>query len=403
MSIGRPSGPRNEHADPVRVVRLTPPGRGAVAVVLVEGSRATEIVAACFSSRSGQPLDEVPLERITLGRWGGPEGEELIVCRTTSQRVEVHPHGGEAAVENVVQRLVELGAVECSWQAWIGSDEGCPLRAAARIALAEAPTRRAAAVLLDQFHGALRADLQQAIDLLEQDASAARQILARLSRRGELGMHLARPWRVVLAGAPNVGKSSLVNALVGYERAIVYEQPGTTRDVVAARTAIAGWPVELSDTAGLRESSDPLEAEGVRLAELLLTRADLVVYVLDATLPPAGLPRQLTVARNAGRQTVVVLNKVDLLDERQREAIRQFTNERVLCTSARTREGIDGLLDAIASALVPDPPTPGEAVPFERHHCEQIDAALASLDASDVPSTAAILHGLLTAHSSSHS
>ena len=70
----------------------------------------------------------------------------------------------------------------------------------------------------------------------------------------DFGLHLTRPWNVVLAGRPNVGKSSLINALLGYTRSIVFDQPGTTRDVVTAATAIDGWPIELSDTAGLRES-----------------------------------------------------------------------------------------------------------------------------------------------------
>ena len=81
------------------------------------------------------------------------------------------------------------------------------------------------------------------------------------------GRHLLTPFDVVLAGPANVGKSSLINALVGYNRAIVYDAPGTTRDVITAETAIDGWPVTLSDTAGLRDSDDPLEMAGVQTAQ----------------------------------------------------------------------------------------------------------------------------------------
>ncbi len=81
----------------------------------------------------------------------------------------------------------------------------------------------------------------------------------------DLGTHLATPWRVVLAGAPNVGKSSLINALLGYGRAIVFDQPGTTRDVVTADAAIEGWPITLADTAGLHDASDATESAGIAL------------------------------------------------------------------------------------------------------------------------------------------
>jgi tRNA modification GTPase len=88
---------------------------------------------------------------------------------------------------------------------------------------------------------------------------------------------------VVIAGPPNVGKSSLINALLGYQRAIVFDQPGTTRDVLTATTAIDGWPVELADTAGIREGDDAIETEGVARALAEIRAADLVVEVWDAS------------------------------------------------------------------------------------------------------------------------
>lgn len=378
------------------IARLTPPGRGAVAVVRVEGPRATEVVGACFRSHSGRPLAEIPLERITLGRWGGAEGEELVVCRRSEQCVEVHPHGGLAAVNKVVESLQQLGAAERTWQEWITAAEDCPLAAEARIALAAATTRRTAAILLDQYHGALRRDVEQATGLLrEGDAIAARIRLLALRQRYGVGEHLVQPWRVVLAGPPNVGKSSLVNALVGYRRAIVYDQPGTTRDVVSVRTAIEGWPVELSDTAGLRASSDPLEVAGVRLAEEILRTADAVVFVLDATSPVETLKLQVAKAMDKGHHALVAANKIDLLDEQQRAAAGRLASDRVWPTSALTREGIEGLLAAIAKRIVPDPPSAGDAVPFAQHHREQIDAALAAIEAGDAPRAACALQRLV--------
>ena len=114
--------------------------------------------------------------------------------------------------------------------------------------------------LLDQYHGALESEIEAIRTLLRElqpniDAAASR--LETLLGRASIGLHLVRPWRVTIAGPPNVGKSSLLNALAGFERAIVFDQPGTTRDVLTVLTAIDGWPIELADTAGWRDSERP--------------------------------------------------------------------------------------------------------------------------------------------------
>lgn len=382
------------------VVRLTPPGVGAVAVVLVEGTGAAEIVSARFTPHSGLRLADLPVGRIVLGRWGGPEGEELIACRRAEDRVEVHPHGGRAAVDRVVQDLAQNGAMECSWHEWVSQHECCPIRAAARTALADAPTLRTAAILLDQFHGALRRELERSMALLSSNqVQQAADVLAPLADRSELGRHLVEPWRVVLAGPPNVGKSSLINALVGYQRAVVYEQPGTTRDVVTARTAIDGWPVELSDTAGLRTGGDPLEAAGVQLAERLLHEADAIVFVSDAASGHRRLPERWTTPTGTPRRVVMAVNKVDLIDEGQRAALvsdARCQHVQVCATSAVTREGVDELLAAIARCLIPNPPPRGTAVPFQAHQCDAIEASLASIRAGDAATAARAVQHLLT-------
>ena len=160
---------------------------------------------------------------------------------------------------------------------------------AAQIALADAVTARTAAILLDQLNGALAAACRAAIAAISaSDWPRATELVGQLLDHRDLGLHLTTPWRVVLAGPPNVGKSSLINALAGYERAIVSPVPGTTRDVVTLTTAIDGWPVELADTAGLRATDDELESAGVRLAEAALASADLVIVVRDATSQDAG-------------------------------------------------------------------------------------------------------------------
>src|SRR6185369_14624432 len=127
--------------------------------------------------------------------------------------------------------------------------------------LAHAPTLRTASILLDQLHGAFERGVTRILDLLATNPEAAREPLRELARYAPIGRHLVEPWKVVVAGAPNVGKSSLVNALAGFQRAVVSDIAGTTRDVVSVPVAFDGWPVELTDTAGLREA-EGLEAAG---------------------------------------------------------------------------------------------------------------------------------------------
>src|SRR3954471_21558500 len=125
------------------VVELTPPGRGAVAVVLVTGPDALAFIEPLFNRTSGRPLREASLGRIVVGRWGGVDGEELVVCRRSDDEIEIHCHGGFAAVAAIVESLVTSGAVAMPWREWLRL-------CAAHIALADATTERTALILLDQ-------------------------------------------------------------------------------------------------------------------------------------------------------------------------------------------------------------------------------------------------------------
>jgi tRNA U34 5-carboxymethylaminomethyl modifying GTPase MnmE/TrmE len=141
--------------DETYVVELTPPGRAAVAVVLVDGPQAVECVGRCFTLATGKRLRELPIDRIAVGRWAGPDGEEVVVCRRAVERVEIHCHGGVAAVRAVIATLSELGCRRTDWRAWLAAAESDPIRAAAAEALASARTARVAAILRHP-HGAGR-------------------------------------------------------------------------------------------------------------------------------------------------------------------------------------------------------------------------------------------------------
>jgi tRNA modification GTPase len=298
------------------VVELTPPGRGAVAIVLVAGSDALRAVSACFAANSGRPLADAPINRIVVGRWDGAGGEELVVCRRSDEEIEVHCHGGMAAVRAVVDALVAQGCREIGWREWLrggrfslGRDietRQDSTTADAEIALADAVTLRTATILVDQLNGGLSRAIREVLTAIQAlDWPQAARLADELWERRDVGLHLTSPWRVVFAGPPNVGKSSLMNALAGFERAIVSPTPGTTRDVVTLATAIDGWPVQLADTAGLRPTTDEIESAGVALAETALANADLAILVTDATQPtiadslkPRSLPPRVLHVRN---------------------------------------------------------------------------------------------------------
>jgi tRNA modification GTPase len=346
---------------------LTPPGRGAIATVLVSGATATAAVAKLFSLASGDDFAAAPIGRILFGCWRA--GEELVVCRRSEEEIEVHCHGGQAAVDAVLDSLADSGCRTIAWTAAVRQQVD-PIAAEAIESLARATTLRAATILLDQYHGALRQELGECARLLESSNEeswrTAERRLNILLQRSRLGRHLVEPFQVVIAGKPNVGKSSLINELVGYQRSIVSPQPGTTRDVVSSRTAFGGWPVELSDTAGLRPGTDPLETAGMELAVKRFAAADVRVAVFDASQPWQA-DDEAFVAQ--WPDAIVVYNKIDVA---RPAAVRPEGVE----TSALTGLGIKELIEVIGDRLVPDTPPAGAAIPFTASHERAVATAL---------------------------
>jgi len=424
----------NRSPDDCFVSVLTPPGRSAVATVSIVGGRAMAHVSELFHPAGAIPLRQIPSGRIVFGRWdvGHGKGEELIVCRRGHDVVDVHCHGGRTARRRIVDSLVAVGCREIEWQTMAFLCEETPIRAEARVALAAARTARTAAILLAQYRGALEAALLGIIASLEKgEIHAAADRLRQLDRRADFGKHLTNPWRVVFTGLANVGKSSLINAILGYERAIVFEEPGTTRDVVTAKTAIDGWPVELADTAGLRKGGDAIESTGVALARERLSTADVVVVVFDSTEPWSA---EVASMANAWPDALVVHNKCDLVlapavgrpngvdlsgtsvsgkalatgnsqsSPRLTPAASAspltkstpFDDRPVgLCTSALTGQGIADLVRILGVKLVPDAPHPDTAVPFTDRQTDAIKHAIRSLDNGRLDEALRTITGLL--------
>jgi tRNA modification GTPase len=347
-------------ADSTFIACLTPPGKAAIATFAVRGPIAWSVTRRLFQPRQGELPDAPTDKQFWLGRLGETQRDEAIltVTRATPEPwLELHCHGGTAVSRFIESLYTGHGVEVCGWQE-LEQCTGIPeWQVDAREWLVQAPTARTAAILLNQYAGAFHnamAEIHAATD-----TEGARQRLARLVQLVPLGRHLVKPWSVVIGGAPNVGKSSLVNALAGYTRSVVAPTPGTTRDVVSTVLAIDGWPIELCDTAGLRHGDEAIEAEGIARARQAAAAADLRIWVVDGSAADAAFV--------AGSDWYVVINKTDL------PAAWDWTKcPEAPHVSAVTGSGVAALCAAISRWLVPAPPAAGEAVPYSPTTCDDV-------------------------------
>jgi tRNA modification GTPase len=367
-----------------RVALLTPPGRSALATLALVGPLAWEVVRPLFQPLRGALPEQPEPGRFWLGRFGEEVRDEVVLAALADDpvpRVEIHCHGGPEVTRMLVELLAARGVRPCSWEE-LPSREGGSIHRAALVCLARALTVRTAAILLDQAAGALDRAIEEILAALTAgDLSRGELLLGELLQRASLGLHLTSPWRLVIAGAPNVGKSSLLNSLAGYQRSIIAPTPGTTRDLVAVQLAVDGWPVEVIDTAGLRQGGETLEEMGIEQARAAAANADLVLWLVDAVAAPVW-PEQI------GDNLKVIVNKADLppaWDQQAAEALR---------ISATTGQGIDELLASISRWLVPTPPPSGTAVPFLQEQVERFRSAQTNLRAGDHSRAIDVLGGL---------
>jgi tRNA modification GTPase len=333
--------------------------------------------------------------------------------------VELSCHGGAALVRRVLDLCLARGARtagpgEFTRRAFLnGKIDLAQAEAVADLVAARSEDFRRLA--LEQLQGglsrqlrswrddalALLADIEASLDFVDDeippvDASAAEarreNLAARLRRLVDTASRgrIARDgWRVAIAGRPNVGKSSLFNALLGVDRAIVTDQPGTTRDLLEESRPGSGTTLVFTDTAGLRETEHLVEGEGIRRARAAMERADLVLWVVDASRNPEEA--DLTAARDAaasGRPLIVALNKrdvwrepVDVVTENWRRNL-PIESTAWRAVSARTGEGLDALLRALDPArLVPTSGGDGSpSILVNARHEELLRSAIGALD-----------------------
>ena len=399
---------------------LTPPGRGGIAVVRCLGPAAVRAMEACFrppcrpgphrpesdisnfksefSVLTSRPPSARPMMpdvgRLAYGHFvdaGGRPLDEIILYRAAETVFEVNCHGGPAAVEAVCRRLAGLGLERVDPDRLLAHEGAGPIERDAERMLREARTPLAGRILLDQRNGALARAIDKILKALAagRSAEAAGGIAALLERWRRCGRLLASPPRVAVAGPPNVGKSTLVNRLVGAERVLVSATPGTTRDYVEADAAIEGLPVVLVDTAGLRESGEAIEREGVARAHREMSAAAVVVYLLDAV--EGARPEDAAALGALGDRAVAAWNKADLADLlvrrpagsppsslgacRLQRPASGAANQTTLRVSALHGDGMEALGESVLARLGWRPPAPGDAVPFTAAQAAAIERA----------------------------
>ena len=396
-----PGGPDEQRAAPLSdhapraaqtiAAIATARGTAALAVVRASGPDAVPVVARRFSDAglaeaAGRTVwvgwlrdaDDVPVDQVVCTVWRGPHSS------TGEDVVEVTCHGGDAVAQTVLRVLYQAGARpaepgEFTQRAFLnGKLDLAQAEAVADLIAAESRLGHRAAV------SALRGTVSEAVDAVRQslvqtaalveleldfgeedvefaDRSQLAALLADADRQLEdlvgtarLGALARDGVTVVLGGRPNAGKSTLLNALVGRDRAIVSPVAGTTRDAVEAEADLAGLRFRFVDTAGLRETADAVEAEGTRRARAAIDTADVLVYVVDAVVGLDAEERAFLddlAARRPALAVVVVENKADLVDGSE-AGLEMPGDTAVLRLSAHDALADPAALDGLRQSLV---------------------------------------------------
>ncbi len=373
--------------DDVIVAIATPLGEGGLGVVRLSGREALRIAQSCFTGGKTTLL-EAPSHTLTHG-WiknGAEVIDEAVAAifraphsYTGEDVVEFSCHGSPAVLKEIVQLCIKNGARlaragEFTQRAYLnGKMDLLQAEAVADLIHARSQGQRAAASA--QLQGVLSsriarirkilvellADLEANLDFVEEDIPGvsrarieeslrtAQKELDRLIETSRQGRILREGLRVAIVGKPNVGKSSLFNALLAEERAIVTDVPGTTRDTLEETLQWEGWPVVLTDTAGLRSTRNTVEEKGTERARRALDLADVALVVIDGSRTLEKEDRAILKSVDA-KKTVAALNKRDLAKKVDLQDLRErFHLDRVVETSAKNGTGLERIKDAIVA------------------------------------------------------
>lgn len=383
----------------------TPPGRGAVGIVRVSGEGSLGLVSRLWKGKSPLSLGR---NSFTYGRIVSESGESLDEALllafkgpnsyTGQDSAELHTHGSPAVLRKVLQTLIEAGARpagpgEFTLRAYLNGKMDLA-QAESVLSLVESESDAARRQALRGLSAGLSAKIQALSDVLfdllahiqawldyPEEGVEPAEVRARLEpvltevrhllATAPAGRIAQKGARIALIGAPNAGKSSLLNALLGYSRAIVTPVPGTTRDYLEAPLEIAGVPITAIDTAGVRQTEDLVEKSGVERALQIAQEADLVLYLADSSQPQTEVPDLLP------ERTIQVATKADLDAKWQTDGF--------IAVSSTAGFGLDALRQAIHDRLLRDAPE-GEVWITNERHAEALARAEQHLrDALEAP------------------
>ncbi|WP_418566233.1 tRNA uridine-5-carboxymethylaminomethyl(34) synthesis GTPase MnmE [Peptacetobacter sp.] len=364
----------------------TAPGEGGIGIIRISGPKSLEVAEEIFFSMSGKKISEYPARTLIFGniKDGDKKIDEVLVAYmkgpnsyTAEDVIEINCHGGFISVKRILElvlskdvRLAEAG--EFTKRAFLNGRIDLS-QAEAVIDVINAKTDKAHEVAENQLDGSLSnrirefrekvtellAQVEVAIDYPEEDIEfiayttleeKTRELnkdIKKLYETSESGKIFREGLKTVIVGKPNVGKSSLLNSILGENRAIVTDIPGTTRDVIEEFVNIKGIPLKIVDTAGIRETDDVVEKIGVEKSMASFDTADLIIMVVDSSSELSEEDREI-LEKVQGKETILLLNKTDLPQVIDEEEVKKYVNEEnIIKISALHNEGIEDVHDRI--------------------------------------------------------
>jgi len=402
----------------------TPAGESGIGIVRISGPDALSVLASVFRDKHGRSRASFESHKMYFGKVVSRDGEmvdQVLAAAMLSPNsytgedvVELHCHSGRVVLRSVLELVLEHGVRlaepgEFTRRAFLNGR--LDLAQAEAVAdVVHAKTKQSLKLALNGLSGRLSAEvsalrdrliqvvahIEAEIDFPEDDidelaVNSLRGIIAETISDIEGLLNKAASGRVyrdgvsvVIAGRPNVGKSSVFNAIVKERRAIVTDVPGTTRDVIDEYVSLSGVPVRLMDTAGIRETEDVVEREGVSRSRESLDQADVVLYVVDASSLGQSYDAtddERTLSSIPRDQTILVLNKIDLVQGTVDEApFGELTPPAVVKTSAVTGAGLVELEGQIVDLVVRENLSAGEAVVTNVRHEDALRRAKKHLE-----------------------